>query len=328
MDHRRIQEGPAQRIKRLQPCPGPAVGQMHRPHPGGEAQRLNRTAAEAGQLRPRQLPVHHRLELDPGALTALPLVAMPLVAVNQKDGGNHGASNAGPRRVPCRRSRARDCPDRRASARHQRAASLPPALGAARTMEGPAAAAAISSGARAAAQSIQSDSAPHCSRSSSARCSTERTGTRRHGRTGWAAASRNQIRAQPESSLGGWCSMPTELIEEGVGMAALAEDSQTRPRPGATQGRLCQQGITTTEEPGGHPKAPTGGTPGATGLSRRAVRLHLPSSCLRSESCGSMSGFTTRTPRQLKPWWRSSVSSRRAPPSAATLSTRASQLAN
>ena len=39
----------------------------------------------------------HRLGLDPGALTALALVAMPLVAVNQKDGGNHGASK---RRTP------------------------------------------------------------------------------------------------------------------------------------------------------------------------------------------------------------------------------------
>jgi hypothetical protein len=42
--------------------------------------------------------------------------------------------------------------------------------------------------------------------------------------------------------------MPTELIEEVVVvMAALAEDSQTRPRPGATQGRLCNRPITTTE---------------------------------------------------------------------------------
>jgi len=110
------------------------------------------------------------------------------------------------------------------------------------------------------AQRIQSDSAPQCSRSSRARCSTEETGTRRHGSTGCAAASRNQIRAQARSSPGGWCSMPTELMEEGVGMAASAEDSQTRPRPGAPHGRLCQQGITTTEESGGHPKAPTGGS--------------------------------------------------------------------
>jgi hypothetical protein len=177
------------------------------------------------------------------------------------------------------------------------------------------------------AQRIQRDSAPHCSWSSSALCSAEETGTRRQERTGWAAASRNQIRDQAGSRPCA-CWMPTELMKEGLVMAAIAEDSQTRPRPGATQGRLCQQGITTPEEPVGHPKAPTGGTPGATGLSRRAVRLHLPSSCLRSESCGSRSGFTTRTPRQLKPWWRSCVSSRRAPPSAATLSTRASQLAN
>jgi hypothetical protein len=41
--------------------------------------------------------VLHRLGLDPCALTALPLVAVPLVAVNQKDGGNHGASK---RRTP------------------------------------------------------------------------------------------------------------------------------------------------------------------------------------------------------------------------------------
>jgi hypothetical protein len=42
------------------------------------------------------------------------------------------------------------------------------------------------------------------------------------------------------------CSMPTELIEEGVGMAAFAEDSQTRPRLGATQGRLWNRLITIT----------------------------------------------------------------------------------
>jgi hypothetical protein len=35
--------------------------------------------------------------LNPGALTALPLVAVPLVTVDQKDGGNHGASK---RRTP------------------------------------------------------------------------------------------------------------------------------------------------------------------------------------------------------------------------------------
>jgi hypothetical protein len=40
----------------------------------------HRTAAEASQLRARQLPVRHRLGLDPGALTALTLVAVPLVA--------------------------------------------------------------------------------------------------------------------------------------------------------------------------------------------------------------------------------------------------------
>jgi hypothetical protein len=52
-------------------------------------------------------------------------------------------ANAGPRRVPCRRSRDRHRPDRRASAEDQRAASLAPTLGAARTMEGPVAAAPI-----------------------------------------------------------------------------------------------------------------------------------------------------------------------------------------
>jgi len=144
VDHRRIQEGPAQRIGRLQPGPGTAMGQMHRPDPG-EAQRINWAAAEPGQLRARQLPVLHRLGLDPCALTALPLVAVPLVAVNQKDGGNHGACNAGPRRVPRRRSRARHRTVRRTSAGHQSAASLAPTLGAARTMEGPAAAAPIKS---------------------------------------------------------------------------------------------------------------------------------------------------------------------------------------
>jgi len=35
-----------------------------------------------------------------GALTTL-----PLVAVNQENGLNHGACNAGPRRLPCRRLR-------------------------------------------------------------------------------------------------------------------------------------------------------------------------------------------------------------------------------
>jgi hypothetical protein len=40
--------------------------------------------------------VHYRLGLDPCALPAIPLVAMPLVAVNQKDGENHGASKRRP----------------------------------------------------------------------------------------------------------------------------------------------------------------------------------------------------------------------------------------
>ena len=169
-------------------------------------------------------------------------------------------ANAGPRRVPCRRSRARHRPVRRISAGQQRSASLATTLGAARTMEGPAAAAPLERSARAAAQRIQRDSAPHCSWSSSALCWTEESGTRRQERTGWAAASRNQIRAQAGSRPGAWCWMPTELIEEVGVMAASAEDSQTRPRPGATQGRLCQQGITTTKETGGHPTAPTGGS--------------------------------------------------------------------
>ena len=175
------------------------------------------------------------------------LPALPVVGVNKKGEGNHGASSSGPRRVPRRRSRARHCPDRRISAGHQRTASLAPTLGAARTMEGPAAAAPIKSTARAAAQGIQRDSAPHCSWSSSALCWAEETGTRRQERTGWAAASRKQIRAQAGSRPGAWCWMPTELMEEGVVMAASAEDSQTRPRPGATQGRLCNRLITTTE---------------------------------------------------------------------------------
>ena len=170
-------------------------------------------------------------------------------------------ANAGPRRVPCRRSRARHRTDWRASAGHQRAASLAPTLGAARTMEGPAAAAPIKSTARAMAQRIQRDSAPHCSWSSSALCWAEETGTRRQERTGWAAASRNQIRAQAGSSPGGWCSMPTELIEElGVGMAASAEDSHTRPRPGATKGRLCQQAHHHHRITRWAPTAPTGGS--------------------------------------------------------------------
>ncbi len=49
VDHRRIQEGPAQGIERLQPGPGAAMGQVHRPHPG-EEERPHRTAAEPGQL--------------------------------------------------------------------------------------------------------------------------------------------------------------------------------------------------------------------------------------------------------------------------------------
>jgi hypothetical protein len=156
-------------------------------------------------------------------------------------------ANAGPRRVPRRRSRDRHRTVRRIGAGHQSAASLAPTLGAARTMEGPAAAAPIKSKARAMAQRFQSDSAPHCTWSSIALCWTEESGTRRQERTGWAAASRNQIRAQAGSSPGGWCSMPTELIKEVEVMAASAEDSQTRPRPGATQGRLCNRPITTTE---------------------------------------------------------------------------------
>lgn len=99
-----------------------------------------------------------RLGLDPCALSAMPLVAMPLVAVNQKAGGNHGASNAGPRRVPRRRSRARHRPVRPTSAGHQRAASVAPNLGAARSMEGPAAAEPLERSARAGAQSIQTNS--------------------------------------------------------------------------------------------------------------------------------------------------------------------------
>jgi hypothetical protein len=56
--------------------------------------------------------------------------------------------------------------------------------------------------------------------------------------------------------------------------------------------------------------------------------LPQASNCDRKGSGGSTSGLTTRTPRQQKPACRSSVSNRRAPPSAATLSTRASQLAS
>jgi hypothetical protein len=73
---------------------------------------------------------------------------------------------------------------------------------------------------RVAAQRIQRDSAPHCSWSSTALCWAEETGTRRQERTGWAAASRNQIRAQAGSRPGACCSMPTELMEEGMVMAA------------------------------------------------------------------------------------------------------------
>ena len=47
--------------------------------------------------------------------------------------------------------------------------------------------------------------------------------------------------------------MPTELIEEGVVMTVFAEDRQTRPRPGATQGRLCNRPVTVTEDPVGTP---------------------------------------------------------------------------
>ena len=159
---------------------------------------------------------------------------MSAVAMNQKDGGIQSACNAGTRRVPRRRSRARYRTDRRISAVYQSPPSLAPTLGAARTMEGPAAVAPNKSSARAMTQKVRSDSAPLHSWSFCALCPTEETGTRRQERTGWAAASRKQIRAQAGSSPGGWFLMPTELIEEGVGLAAFAE-GQTRPGPGATQ---------------------------------------------------------------------------------------------
>jgi len=204
--------------------------------------------------------------------------------MNQKDGGNHGASNAGPRRVPCRRSRARHRPVRCISAGHQSPASLAPTLGAARTMEGPAAAAPIESSARASAQRIQSDSAPHCSWSSSALCQAEETGTKRQERTGWAAASRNQIRAQAGSSPGGWCSMPTELIEEvGAAMAASAEDSQTAG--GNQRLRRSRRG-----SQGMHRPAACGGTgSSAVGTSGRKPRPGWMSSSLVSNSPGNRS---------------------------------------
>ena len=75
---------------------------------------------------------------------------------------------------------------------------------------------------------------------SGALCWAEESGTRRQKRTGLETASRNQICAHEGSSPGAWCWMPTELSEEVGVMAASAEDSQTRPRPGATQGRLCE----------------------------------------------------------------------------------------
>ncbi|MEY4807424.1 MAG: hypothetical protein RLZZ206_1813 [Cyanobacteriota bacterium] len=114
------------------------------------------------------------------------------------------------------------------------------------------------------------------------RCSMEETGSRRQERTGWAAASRNQIRVQAGSRPGAWCWMPTELIEERVGMAASAEDSQTRPRLGETQGKLCSRPSSTTKQPGGLPMAPTEGTPGATALSRRAVGFIRPAAALEA----------------------------------------------
>jgi hypothetical protein len=133
-----------------------------------------------------------------------------------------------------------------------------------RTPEGPAAAAPIKSTARAMAQRIHKDSAPHCTWSSSALCSAEETGTRQQDRTGWAAASRNQIRAQAGSRPGARCWMPTELIEEGLVMAAYAEDSQTRPRPGATQGRLCEW----ASPPLKNPVAPQGAHRGSSRSNR------------------------------------------------------------
>ena len=68
-------------------------------------------------------------------------------------------ANAGPQRVPPRRSRARHRNVRRISAGHQSPASLAPTLGAARTIEGSAAVAPIESGgsAQAMVQSILSD---------------------------------------------------------------------------------------------------------------------------------------------------------------------------
>ena len=57
-----------------------------------EQSRWSFSRIESSQLRARQLLVHYRLGPDPGALSAL-----PLVAVNREDGGNHGASK---RRTP------------------------------------------------------------------------------------------------------------------------------------------------------------------------------------------------------------------------------------
>jgi hypothetical protein len=54
-----------------------------------------------------------------------------------------------------------------------------------------------------------------------------------------------QIHVQAGSRPGAWCWTPTELIEQGVVMAALEEDRQTRPRQGQPKAGSANRRVTT-----------------------------------------------------------------------------------
>jgi hypothetical protein len=241
VDHRRIQEGPAQRIKGLQPGPGTAMGQMHRPHPG-ETQRINRTAADPGQLIRRKLPVLHRLGLDPGALAA-----RPLVAVNQKDGGNHGASK--------RRTPEGSVPPIKGSPPHRSAHQRrTPKDGEPGPDPWRGADHGGACGWGADQDHSESDGSEDPERIRPAlhlelhRPLLGRGNRHQAARAhGMGSGIKEPDPCPARIKTGTWCWMPTELMEEWVGMAAFAEDSQTRPQPGATQGRLWNRPITTTE---------------------------------------------------------------------------------
>jgi hypothetical protein len=100
----------------------------------------------------RIIPPAHRMRSQSASLAGArsAFTARPASGGGEQDGRREPwRMQRRTRRVPRRRSRARHCPDRRISAGHQRTASLAPTLGAARTMEGPAAASPIKSTARA-----------------------------------------------------------------------------------------------------------------------------------------------------------------------------------